>query len=327
MQSDCSNSQLTSSLQTNRIFLPKNFDPESLKKLPTLFTIHGGAFIAGCTQDDDNVNHALSNMHSMLVIGLNYSKAPRIQFPTPTYDLEQLVLAALSDTTLPIDEDRVALMGSSAGGNLALSLSQLPSMCGSGDGVRRIKTIIAMYPVADLSIKREYKAQSRQYKPELGDRLVGRDDGLYPIMPIKHTVYIPPGQDLQDPLLSPIYAARTSLPPNVFIVGEELDMLSNEAWRMICGLTGRDVGHEAPGQSSIGPFGELILDDERFSFEVNTDDGNYKWLLIPDQLHGHDHPMKGASMIISNRMLEDAKLKTEKVQRLIGEWLFRGPFA
>ncbi|CAJ0546653.1 Ff.00g012800.m01.CDS01 [Fusarium sp. VM40] len=310
-----------------RIFYPKSFVANSQKKLPTILSIHGGGFVIGDPRDDDHFNYTFANMHSVIVIALNYSKAPRVRFPTPIYDLEQLILAILSDSSLPIDQDRVALMGSSAGGNLALSVSILPSMCGSGDGVRRIKTVIPMYPVVDMSVRREYKTQTRQYKPSLGGFRAQPYDFLLQLSPVFDAAYTLPSQDLQDPLLSPIYAPKETLPPNIFFIGIELDMLAGEAWRMACELAGIEMAGQTVGRSQTGPEGKLILDDERFSYEVKTEDGSYRWLLIPDQIHGYDHYQKMKILHRDSRLSKDAELKTKEAQKLIGEWLFKGPFA
>ncbi|KAM0224324.1 hypothetical protein ACHAPA_009863 [Fusarium lateritium] len=310
-----------------RIFYPKSFDVNSQKKLPTILSIHGGGFVIGDPRDDDDFNYTFANMHSVIVIALNYSKAPRARFPTAIYDLEQLILAILCDSSLPIDQDRVALMGSSAGGNLALSVSTLPSMCGSGDGVRRIKTVIPMYPVVDMSVRREYKTQTRQYKPSLGGFRAKPYDFLLQLSPVFDVAYTLPSQDLQDPLLSPIYASKETLPPNIFFIGIELDMLAGEAWRMVCELAGVDMVDQTVGKPQVGAEGKLILDDQRFSYEVKTEYGSYRWLLIPDQIHGYDHYEKMKILHWDSKLSKDAELKTNEAQRLIGEWLFKGPFA
>ncbi|QPC71197.1 hypothetical protein HYE68_001949 [Fusarium pseudograminearum] len=310
-----------------RIFYPKDFNANSQKKLPTILSIHGGGFVMGNPRDDDLFNYNFANMHSVLVVALNYTKAPRARFPTPIYDLEQLVFAVLSDASLPIDKDCVALMGFSAGGNLALSVSILPSMCGSGDGVRRIKTVIPVYPVVDVSVTDEWKTQTRQYKPSIGGFRANSVDYLSRFSSFFDAAYTLGGQDFQDPLLSPIYASKEQLPPNIFMIADELDMLANESWRMICGLSGRQIEEQTVGRSRVGPPGNLILDDEKFSFGMKNHDVNYRWLLIPDQIHGYDHYDSMEMLHGDKELSKDAELKTKEAQRLIGEWLFEGPFA
>ncbi len=72
----------------------------------------------------------------MVVVALNYAKAPANPFPGPISDLEALLCSALADSDLPIDTDRAALAGWSAGGNLVLAVAQL-------DTVRsRVKAVV-----------------------------------------------------------------------------------------------------------------------------------------------------------------------------------------
>ncbi|RSL58374.1 hypothetical protein CEP54_007800 [Fusarium duplospermum] len=306
--------------------MPESYHPSPGQTLPTLFTVHGGGFVMGNPQNDDAWNRYFSNTYSALVIALNYPKAPSARFPTAMYDLEQLILAALSDSSLPIDKDRVAIAGFSAGGNLALSVSTLPSMCGSGDGIRRIKAVISLYPPVDMSIDRNYKTQTRRYKPSLGGFRGQTTDWLLRLSPIFDWAYIPHGQDLQDPLLSPIYASKDVLPPYVFMIACELDMLVGDTHRMICGLAGRPVGEMTVGKDEPGPVGELILDDERYCFEVSREDSSYKWLLIPDQVHSFDHHKQMESIHRDKAHALDAGPKAKQSQKLIAEWLFSGPF-
>ncbi|EAQ87403.1 hypothetical protein CHGG_04022 [Chaetomium globosum CBS 148.51] len=111
-----------------RIFFPSHHDLTSPALLPTLLTIHGGAFTVGTPADDDPWNRTFADSYTILVIALNYAKAPWAAFPAPLFDVEALYHAILNDESLPIDRMRVALAGFDAGANLALALSQLPSV-------------------------------------------------------------------------------------------------------------------------------------------------------------------------------------------------------
>lgn len=309
-----------------RIFVPESYNGSSGETLPTLFTVHGGGFVMGGPRNDDAWNRYFSNTYSVLVIALNYSKAPGARFPTPTYDLEQLILAALSDSSLPIDKDRVAIAGFSAGGSLALSVSTLPSMCGRGDGIRRIKAVVSLYAPVDMSIHRNYKTHTRRYKPSLGGFRARPTDWLLRLSPIFDWAYIPHDQDLQDPLLSPIYASKNDLPPYIFMIACELDMLVGDSHRMICDLAGRPPGEVQVGKDEPGRVGELILDDEKYCFEVPREDGSYKWLLIPDQIHSFDHHKQMELVHRDKVHALDAEPKAKHSQKLIADWLFSGPF-
>ncbi|KAK0719350.1 Alpha/Beta hydrolase protein [Lasiosphaeris hirsuta] len=302
-----------------RIFFPKSRPKDSAAPLPVLLTVHGGGFVLGHPRDNDDWNAAFASRHDFLVVALNYAKAPGAPFPAPIYDLEALIQAVLADTTLPIDAARVALAGWSAGGNLALAVSQL-------EGVRRaVRAVVPVYPVVDFAPRDETKTATRRYKPSLGGFRASEVDYLTRLSGLFTWAYLPAGQDYRHPLLSPYYAERDALPRHVFLVGAELDMLGQEAWRMACKLAGKKVPDvtEAMGcdEVRVGK-GELILDqDERFAFEETVEGGQYRWLLVPDTIHGFDQRIE--AMVRDPALMEDAGLKTEKLIDLIGEWLHK----
>ncbi len=256
----------------------------------------------------------------MVVVALNYAKAPGNPFPGPTKDVEALLCSALADSDLPIDTGRVALAGWSAGGNLALAAAQLETVRS------RIHALVPLYPVIDFVPSGAVKEKLRRYKPELGG-FRGRDkDYLMNMAPVFDWAYLPTGRPLADRYLSPFYSAPEDLPKNVFIIACELDILSHEDWRLACRLAGRKVpGLDEPtGREEPAGRGELIMDDERFHFEENGDGKNYRWLLVPDAVHGFDQPLERIAGDDPELML-DKGIKTEKTIALIGEWLLAGP--
>ena len=310
-----------SSNRSRRIFFPESHDRSLAQTLPTVFMIHGGGFTLGSPHDDDRWNKRFAEMHNVLVIELNYRKAPWYPFPTALRDIEALALATSDDESLPIDKDRVAIGGFSAGGNLTLALSSLASVL---EKVRPRATL-ALYPVVDFTVPLQEKLASRYYKPSLGAGKRGENsDFLAAMGPFFDWSYIPVGQDLSDPLLSPFFGDRSRLPPHLFVLGAELDQLGHEDWRLACKLAGRDVpatttkvGQEKPAEQE-----GLILDDERFSFEHVEEGGekSVRWLLIPDQIHGFD--ILPPRMHGSPEALDDAHAKTLAYQKVLGEWLF-----
>lgn len=257
-----------------------------------------------------------------LVVALAYRKAPMHPFPTAVHDVEALIHAVLDDAALPVDHSRVAVCGWSAGGNLALSVASLPSLQG------RVHTVVPIYPVTDFSVPGPEKVLRRHYKPTLAG-VRGQDvDLLQAIMPVFNWSYLPSGAtpaDLAAPLLSPRFLPRESLPPYVFIVAAELDLLSYEAWQTACALAGRPLPTASHvGASEVHPPNQLILDDERFAFETRTATSSYRWLLVPDALHGFD--MSLAQQLRGNQPPDDGAVKRAACMHLINDWLFSGPF-
>ncbi|KAK2004411.1 alpha/beta-hydrolase [Colletotrichum falcatum] len=301
------------------IFFPKEYDTTSKDQLPVLFTIHGGGFVLGSPTDNDDWNQTYASQHHCVVIGLNYGKAPGNPFPKPVYDCEALFLAALNDQSLPLDRTRVALLGWSAGGNLTLAISQLETVR------KHLTCIVALYPPTDFSTKGEDKVHSRQYKPDLGgDR--GKDrDYLLSFSAIFDWAYQVPGGNSRDPLLSPCFASKDALPKRVFVISCELDMLAGDGQKLIHKLAGRPPPPATVGKrETAGEKGALIFDDERFHFEVSDADGSaYRWLLVPDTVHGFDQHLEG--VLSDPELLEDARIKMQKTIKIIGEWVLQAP--
>lgn len=208
----------------------------------------------------------------MLVIGLPYSKAPRAPFPAGLNDLEALYLAVLGDESLPIDRTsrsgggrnsgrsrargRIALAGFDAGANLAMALSQLPTVQQQSQNNNNSQTagaaptaVVSISGILDLARPLEAKTRGRPYKPGLPAPRNGAADMLAATYGAYAWGYVPYGQDLRDPLLSPAFAQQQQqgpdghdggdggvLPPHVCLVAAELDLLAHESWRMACRL-------------------------------------------------------------------------------------------
>lgn len=241
-----------------RIYLPSSYTPSPSTTLPLYLNIHGGGFAIGTPVLDDHFCRPLADRYNFLVVSLNYRKAPSHRFPTPVHDVAALIRAVLDDTTLPIDHSKIVLGGFSAGGNLALAVSQFP------DIRARIHALVPVYPVVDFSNK--YKGQFRTTKD-------GRKDMLEGISSLFNWAYIPQGTDRTDSLLSPIYTSRQDLPERIFLIGAEYDYLCHEAEIMAKKLAG-------------------YKEDERTG--TKWERNGIRWKMYWDMQHGFTHaPQKG----------------------------------
>ena len=237
----------------HRVFIPSSYDAGST--MPLYLSIHGGGFAIGDPQMDDFFCKQLAERAGICVVSLNYRKAPSHPFPDPVNDLVVVIKAVLSDKSLPIDHSKIAGGGFSAGGNLILSATQDPELR------RQFKGIIPIYPVVDFSNR--YRGPFRTTKD-------GRVDMLKNMGAWFNWGYLPLGEDLSDPLLSPIYASRKALPDKIFFIGAEYDCLCQEANTMALRLA-----EVSAGDSSI-----------------HQDDWNHngiKWRMFRDVQHGFTH--------------------------------------
>jgi acetyl esterase/lipase len=207
---------------TNRVFIPRSH--KSNEPLPLYIDMHPGGFVLGDPRWDDAFCAHFCNTYNILVISLDYSKSPSVRFPVAVDDIISLVQAVLSDESLPIDATRVVMGGHSAGGNLALTASQTPEIRGKLHGA------VCWCAITEWVTSIETKLQNRPYRD------AKQVDQLRDGAPSFTWGYIPPGQDLHDPKLSPIFAKRQMLPEWLFFLGSEYDMLCHEAQEMIMNL-------------------------------------------------------------------------------------------
>lgn len=236
-----------------RIFFPPNY--ESGKPLPLYFNVHGGGFAVLDARSDDAFCSSWAERTGMLVVSLNYRKAPWYPFPAATTDIHAVATAVLADKSLPIDQNRVSMGGFSAGGQLVLSACQLPGLKGI------VKAAIVYYPVVDFGLLTNQKLESRPY-------INGPRDGLEMPSWWIDWAFVSPGQNRRDPLLSPYYAKKEDLPPWIYVVGAQWDLLRLEAQEMIHRLA------------------EI---EEQSNPEKDFERGKYKWTLALGCLHGFTH--------------------------------------
>ena len=269
----------------SRVFIPKSYKPGDAP-LPLLIGIHGGGFCVGQPILDDPDNLILAHTHGFCVVSIPYRLGPQAQFPAAPNDCAAAIAAILDDESLPVDRTGVAVAGYSAGGNLALTATQLPGVKG------RIKAAAAYYPVVDFTIPGDEKIAGQTLAPD------GKDV-LHWMMPLFNHGYLPSGVDRTDPLLSAAFARREDLPEKISILGCEYDVLCKEAEVMAENLAKNETGQKVP------------LDDGR----VGWTKGNIRWELVKDVKHGFNSTRtKGAE---EEKRIE----RTKKMHAGIAKWL------
>lgn len=236
-----------------RIFMPRARLEGSKIALPLYIDIHGGGFVCCDASIDDSFCRSWCERTGMVVVSLNYRKAPVHQFPVPTLDIAAVARAVIDDESLNIDKFRVIMGGFSAGGSLALTACQLPELQG------RIKAAVSYFPVTDWSHPPPVKWSERLYKEK-------KSESLNTVGPALNWAYVPTGQDRTQRLLSPCYATKQELPKWVCLIGAQHDMLCREARNMIYSLADEDI--------------------PKFGWDQGWEKGTYKWILAMGVRHG-----------------------------------------
>ncbi|KIW08796.1 uncharacterized protein PV09_00730 [Verruconis gallopava] len=277
----------------NHVWIPNSYRPGSSTRLPLLIDIHGGGFCIGHPFVDDRDNAIYSHKHGICVVSINYRKAPEYGFPQPVEDVAALIQAVLDDPELPVDKDRVAVLGYSAGGNLCLTGPQLNNLH------TKIKASVAFYPVTDFKRTLAMRVAASTPPPNGTDMLVRSSRAF-------NWFYLRGKQDYENPLLSPLYADRSRLPPKLFLMGCEYDILCAEA---------RDAAAKYAEQEEAGGAKKMPLGEGRVGWTC----GNVVW----EELKGLEHGYNQRWPTQRGPLREVWKQRTEEIHDNVAKWLFK----
>lgn len=128
-----------------RIVRPENND----ETLPVLFYLHGGGWVTGTAEGYDRFIRKIVNCSQNAVVFPSYSLSPEVKYPTAINECYE-VLKYISEhgQDYKLDKDKIAVIGDSAGGNMA---AVMPLMAKEKKGPD-IKFQILMCPMTDLNL-------------------------------------------------------------------------------------------------------------------------------------------------------------------------------
>lgn len=191
------------------LYRPK---PEMKELLPMWVNFHGGGFIQGSPADDDRWCRFISARAGCLVVSVDYQLAPERQFP---FQLEEgyEVLAWLNrqGKSMGVDPERIAIGGSSAGGNFAAAICLM---------VRQRKEFSLIYQVLNyppldfVTDPWEKGEQDRLLTPRAQDFFTD--------------CYLAKREDRSNPFASPLLSEDLSDLPPALIIAAGLDPLCAE---------------------------------------------------------------------------------------------------
>ncbi|KAH8885778.1 alpha/beta-hydrolase, partial [Thozetella sp. PMI_491] len=209
---------------TVRIHLPPDFELDSTHTFPLVYLIHGGGWVLGDASQDDEQAHLLAQA-GYVTVSPNYHYGPSRRFPEPLEDCAAIFKAVLADASLRIDTSRVVVGGSSAGGNMSMALAQDPELRD------QIHAVLQLQGLADWTGELRGPWRSVPW---------GGVDGLKHMIPVAEFAYVPPGEDLRNPLLSPRFATRDTISSPVFFMTSGAETIADE----ICDSARRLAGLE-----------------------------------------------------------------------------------
>jgi acetyl esterase/lipase len=129
--------------------------PEDCTSHDALLYIHGGGFVAGEPSNYRPLTWRLADRLDVPVYACNYRLAPEHACPAALDDVTDAYLDLIGK------RDRVAVMGDSAGGNLALALA----VRARDMGLRPPSCVVAISPPADLARELRSIAGNAEHDP------------------------------------------------------------------------------------------------------------------------------------------------------------------
>jgi acetyl esterase/lipase len=189
----------------------------------TIFLIHGGGFALGSAGGSVGLASSLARKTGMRAVSVDYRLAPEHPYPAALQDVTAAYRALLEQA----DADHVVVWGESAGGNLAIELL----IAGKKEDLTMPAAALLFSPMTDLTASGSSITGKAQADPAFGaqairtraaDYLAGTDT------------------DPADPLVSPIFADLSGLPPLLIQAGSH-EVLLDDATRLAAKAAADDV--------------------------------------------------------------------------------------
>ena len=166
--------------------------------------LHGGAYVLGSARAYLNFVGQIADRANASIFIVEYALAPERPFPFALNDAKA-VYRGLAETGLR----RLAIVGDSAGGGLALALSAASSGLEGVDSVPGPVAVAAMSPWTDLDLTGDSINSSAAADPLLTRDALAKATKLYL-----------GSHDRRDPKVSPLYGNFKAVPPVLLHVGE-----------------------------------------------------------------------------------------------------------
>lgn len=184
------------------------YRPTGAQTLPVLVYLHGSGWTVGDLELFDAPCRALANATGWLVLSVDYRLSPEHRFPVPLDDCVAVLGWAAAGGLTGADASRVAVCGSSSGGNLAAAAA----LVARDQGRPHLDAQVLVYPPLD---HRFDTSSYREFGP--GN------------LPWYWSNYLGDPSDGASPYASPLRAPTLAGLPRTLVVSAEVDALRDEA--------------------------------------------------------------------------------------------------
>ena len=199
-------------------------DIDGVEPRGTIFLAHGGGFALGSARGLVGLASDLARKTGTRAVSVDYRLAPEYPYPAALQDVTAAYRALLEQAG---GAQRVVVAGESAGGNLAIELL----IAGKSEGLTMPAAALLLSPMTDLTVSGGSYAAKADADPAVSAQAIRtrvRDylDGT--------------GTPATDPLVSPVFADLTGLPPLLIQAGSH-EVLLDDATRLAVKAAADDV--------------------------------------------------------------------------------------
>jgi acetyl esterase/lipase len=205
-----------------KLNLARPKDIKEGERLPAVVCIHGGGFRAGDRKSYDGLCKRLADQ-GYVAVTVTYRLAPKYPFPAAVFDVKEAVRWLRANAgQYHVDPDRIAALGGSAGGHLALFLGV------TGD-VKQFDPPAdeALKGAAESGISTRVQCVVSYYGPSDFTKSYGKSVDAAEVLPL----FL--GGDLEHErhrhiLASPLYWVTPEAPPTLLLQGTEDKYVNHE---------------------------------------------------------------------------------------------------
>ena len=220
--------------------------------LPVIVYFHAGGFVVANIEVYAASAKILADQVGAVVISVGYRLAPEHKFPTAHNDAYAAYLWAISHAdAIRGNPKKIALVGESAGGNLAIATA----IKARDEGVLLPAAIVAIYPIAGVDTLTASYVKNANVKP------LSR-----PLMVWFDKQYLNNDNELKDTRMDLVNANLKGLPPTT-IITDEIDPLQSEGLTMVRKLKAAGVNTSAQNYNGVTHeffgFGVVIPEAKR----------------------------------------------------------------
>ena len=188
----------------------------------TIFHIHGGGFALGSAEGSVGLASSLARKTGMRAVSVEYRLAPEHPYPAALEDVTAAYRALAEQAG---SADHIVVSGESAGGNLAIELL----IAHKAEGLTIPAAALLLSPMTDLTATGSSYAGKAHADPAISARAIRTRAADYLA-----------GRDPADPLVSPIFADLSGLPPLLIQAGSN-EVLLDDATRLAVKAAADDV--------------------------------------------------------------------------------------